>query len=156
MKRFRFSLETVLRVRRQVEEQRQRELAEAQARRDRTLAWLGSTESSVRDLARDQSRARGGRIDLGSEAWYLARHKGLLDSIRHLKADLARNEADLGAAREKAVEAARERRVLEKLEEAQRNAWQRDLNLEEQGFMDELAQRARSAFSLPTVSADGL
>jgi flagellar export protein FliJ len=153
VKRFRFSLASVLDLKRQVEERCQRGLAAAQAQRDRTLQWLASAEHSLRDLGQAQSRVRGATIDLNAEAWYQARQKGLLSSIRHLNADLARHEAELDAARAKAVEAARERRVLEKLEETQRNAWLQALNTEEQGMMDELAQRARNAFSPNNPSA---
>lgn len=153
MKKFRFSLTTVLDLKRQVEERCQRELAAAQAQRDRTLQWLGSTESSLRELGQARSRTRGATIDLNAEAWYQARQRGLLSALRHLNADLARHEDELDAARAKAVEAARERRVLEKLEETQRNAWLQALDTEEQGMMDELAQRARNAFNPNNPSA---
>ena len=156
MKRFRFSLEGVLKVKRQVEEQRQRELAAAQSQRDQVLMRLGAFEHELRELASDHSRDRGARISLVAEGWYQARHRGLAQGIRELNALLAMQEQLLERARQAAVEAARERRVLEKLEEAQRDAWLQKLNLEEQGFMDELAQRARGSFSLPTVSANGL
>lgn len=153
MRRFQFSLETVLGVKRQVEEQRQRELGAAQARRDRSLMQLGAFESELRDLVSSRG-PREGKLDLNAEAWHLARHRGLAQSIALQGALLALQEQQLEAARLRAVEAARERRVLEKLEETQRAAWQQKFNAEEQGFMDELAQRARQSFSLPAISAD--
>lgn len=154
MKKFRFSLQSVLDVKRQIEEQRQRELAEAQARRDRSLLQLGAFENELRQTLQAHSGQRLGRIDLNLEAWHLARHKGLNQSIALQTALLDLQTQQLDAARESAVQAARDRRVLEKLEETQRAEWQLKLNLEEQGFMDEMAQRARQSFTLPTISAD--
>lgn len=155
MKKFRFSLETVLKVKRQVEEQRQRELAMVQALRDKTLMQVGATENMIRDLGESQQAMRSERIDLSAEEWYLARHQGLRQSLVLLRRDLKVHEAALETARERAVEAARERRVLEKLEESQLAAWQQKANAEEQSFMDELAQRADRAMRLeaPTPAA---
>ena len=153
MKKFRFSLETVLKVRRQAEEARQRELAEAQAQRDRALMQLGADERALRGLLAEQSAGRTGKLDLAAEAWYQARQISLLNAISHGKADLLAKEEALDLARAKAVEAARERRVLEKLEEQQLAEHLEKLNREEQGLLDDLAQRAVSALSLPPASA---
>jgi flagellar FliJ protein len=152
VKKFRFSLETVLKVKRQVEEQRQRDLAMVQALRDKTLMQLGSTENMIRDLGTAQQADRSHGIDLNAEEWYLARHQGLRQSVILLRRDLKIHEAALEAARARAVEAARERRVLEKLEESQLAAWQQKANAEEQSFMDELAQRAERAMRLEAPS----
>jgi flagellar FliJ protein len=148
VKKFRFSLETVLKVKRQVEEQRQRELAMVQALRDKTLMQIGATENMVRDLGEAQQADRSRKIDLSTEEWYLARLQGLRQTLILLRRDLTVQEAALEAARTRAVEAARERRVLEKLEESQLAAWHQKANAEEQSFMDELAQRADRAMRL--------
>jgi len=65
-------------------------------------------------------------------------------------------QAELEVARAKAVEAARERKVLEKLEEKQLQEHQLKSYREEQGFMDELANRAVNSMALPSPSANGL
>jgi flagellar FliJ protein len=152
VRKFRFSLETVLKVKRQVEEQRQRELAMVQAMRDKTLMQLGATENKIRDLGVAQQAERSHKIDLSTEEWYLARHQGLRQALILLRRDLIVHEAALETARARAVEAARERRVLEKLEESQLAAWQQKANAEEQSFMDELAQRADRAMKLQAPS----
>lgn len=153
MKRFRFSLETVLKVRRQVEELRQRELAEVQARRQKALAQLGSFENGLRELLEEQAQRPAGKIDLNAMAWYQARHRGLSDSITAW----TRKAEELGKAEEearlRAVEAAKERRLLERLEEKQRQDWLEKVNSEEQGFLDDLAQRASGAMEALPVSA---
>jgi flagellar FliJ protein len=154
MKRFRFNLETVLKVRRQVEEARQRELALAQGVWDRALQDLGGLENSLRTLLAERAGHRQRRLDLAEEAWHADRHQGLISSLGLARATLAQRETELDLARQRAVEAARERRVLEKLEEKQ---LQEHLLLnirEEQGLLDDLAQRAVSAFNLPPNSAE--
>ncbi|HTB22097.1 MAG TPA: hypothetical protein VK914_05285 [bacterium] len=158
MKKFRFSLETVLKVRRQNEEVKRRELALAQAERDRVLAALASQEASLRWLLEEQSRERVGTIDLGREGWFMARWGGLFVQIHLSKNELEKKEEALRLSREKAVEASRERLVLEKLEEKQLQEHLFLLNREEQGLLDDLAQRAVSAFSPPSApaSAPGL
>jgi|GEM_PF-476802 flagellar FliJ protein len=154
MKRFRFSLETVLKVRRQVEEVRQRELALAQASRDRALQALGGLENSLRLLLSERAGERKGRLSLAEESWHADRHLSLLQSQGLARAALAEREKVLDLARQRAVEAARERRVLEKLEEKQLQEHQLLMIKEEQGLLDDLAQRAVSAFSRPPIPAE--
>jgi flagellar FliJ protein len=153
MKRFRFSLETVLKVKRQVEELRQRELAAAQAQRDQVLAQLGGFEIGLRDLNTAQSQRRVGALDLAAETWFQGSHSALSGRIRAAKLQLVEKEELLDAARHRAVEAGRERKVLEKLEEQQRLEHQLKSNREEQGFMDEMAQHALSALAYASPSA---
>ncbi|HTA17284.1 MAG TPA: hypothetical protein VK786_06025, partial [bacterium] len=71
MKKFRFSLETVLKVRRQDEEVKRRALAVAQGMRDRSLADLVSHKRALGALLAEHSKRREGAIDLGREAWYM-------------------------------------------------------------------------------------
>jgi flagellar FliJ protein len=152
MKKFRFSLETVLRVKLQVEELRQRELAAAQAERDKVLGLLGKTETDLRALNQDQAAGRSGHIDLAAETWFQRRHLALSAMILRAKRALREKEELVDAARIKAVEAARERKVLEKLEEDQRLEHRLKSNREEQGFMDEMAQHALSAMAYTSPS----
>ncbi len=154
MRRFRFSLETVLKVRRQAEEARQRELAEAKALRERCLLGLARLEGDLGGLLEERSRSRQGRLDLNAEAWHEQRQRGLNAGIGRARDELKELEDAMEAARLRAVEAARERRVLEKLEENQLQDHVFKVNREEQGLLDDLAQRAVSAFSLPPIPAE--
>jgi flagellar FliJ protein len=155
VKKFRFSLETVLKVRRQNEEVQRRALAVAQGTRDRVLAELVSHKKDLTRLLAEHSGRREGAIDLSREAWYMAGWGGLTQKIRLASVELAKLEETLALCRAKAVEASRERLVLEKLEETQLQDHLFQLNREEQGLLDDLAQRAVSSFSLPPVSATG-
>ncbi len=153
MKKFRFSLETVLRVKRQVEDLRRRELAAAQGARDQVLALLDRRGSELRELNESQAAARAGKVDLQIERWFLGSHQALSAQISAGKRELLAKEALLDEARVRAVEAARERKVLEKLEERQRSIHQLQENREEQGSMDEMAQHAHSTLAFASPSA---
>ena len=154
MRRFRFSLESVLKVRRQAEEARQRDLADAKASRDRCLLELARLEGDLGGLLSERGRFRQGRLDLNAEAWHDQRQRGLNAGIGRVGSVLRGLEDALEAARLKAVEAARERRVLEKLEESQLRNHVFKVDREEQGLLDDLAQRAVSAFSPPSIPAE--
>jgi flagellar export protein FliJ len=117
---------------------------------------LGRLERELKGLLDERRGQRQGRLDLGQEAWHSQRQWALNAGIGRALAELKQRDAELDAARERAVEAARERRVLEKLEESQLQEHLFKLNREEQGLLDELAQRAVSAFSLPPSPAEGL
>lgn len=155
MRRFRFSLETVLKVKRQIEEQRLLELAQVQAQRDVLMKNLGEAEKHLAELNTEQAGQRQGKLDLNAETWFRQRHLRLNQVIRMLRRNLAENDEHLEAARARVVEAARERKVLEKLEEQQRQEHQLKSNREEQGFMDELAQHAASQMAYASPSANG-
>jgi flagellar FliJ protein len=155
VKKFRFNLETVLRVRRQVEEARQRELAVAKGERDKALMRLSSREHGLRGLLAELGEQRAKAVDLAKEAWFAARWNGFNREILDARGDLALKEAAFEAARLRTVEASRDRLALENLEAKQLREHLFKLNREEQGLLDDLAQRAQSAFSLPPTSAAG-
>jgi flagellar FliJ protein len=154
VKKFRFSLETVLKVRRQNEEVKRQALARAQAERDRVLMELANHKRGLKILLAEHSNRRIGTIDLGRESWYMASWGGLTQKIRQASAELSVKEAELEESRAKAVEASRERVVLEKLEEKQLQEHLAAMNAEEQGLMDDLAQRRHSALSMRAQSAE--
>lgn len=149
MRRFRFSLETVLKVRRGAEDAAKRALALAQADRDRALMALGAVEADTRSLLVEQGAARERRVELHEELWFQARLGGLEQAAAAARKRLEEKEKALEERRTKAVEAARERLVLERLEEKQRLEHQAQANREEQGLLDDLAQRSVSALAFP-------
>jgi flagellar FliJ protein len=155
VKKFRFSLETVLNVRRQTEELRKRELAAALAERDRTLRGLNLAKSALERALTDHGAARDAKIDLARERWHAGREEALNRQIGALRMELQQKEDALEAARLKAVEASRDRLVLEKLEEKQLEDYWLQLSKEEQGLLDDLAQRSVSELSWSTVAVEG-
>ena len=85
MRRFRFSLEAVLRLKKQLEEMRQRELAAAQKERDLTLHKLGGFENDLTSVIGEHAEHRKSGVDVATEAWFQARHYGLSAQIYQAK-----------------------------------------------------------------------
>ena len=146
MKRFRFSLETVLKVRRDTEEARARELALARAQRDRGAAQVAELEGALRDLLLSHSLERAKGLSLGVEAWYRDRTVDLDGRLAGSREELKALEEAMEVCRLKAVEASRDRLVLEKLQERQFQEHQAEAAREEQALIDDRAQRSRFAF----------
>ena len=118
MTRFRFSLQTVLDVRKRREEGAQLELAQAVVARQQAARAVQEEEQRLeRALAGWDALARAGQLDpalwLG-QARYAARVRRERDAARQRYA-AAEQEED--AARERLVAAARDRQVLETLRE---------------------------------------
>ncbi|MGH7441867.1 MAG: flagellar FliJ family protein, partial [bacterium] len=133
----------------QTEELRKRELAQARFERDMALMALGRAERSLTGLLKEQSETRDKSVDLAEEAWFQARLNALGMALRQAGLDLKVKEQEWEARRLKAVEASRERLVLERLEEHQHQDYLFQLNQEEQGLLDDLAQRSLSQLAFP-------
>lgn len=144
MKRFRFSLETVLKVKRGREERVQLEFSAAQERRARELIELGRLERALEGINNDRAgtREKGGLVVLADEKIYEAARKARIGWISRQRYILAEAETAMEAKRLELVEASKERKVLEKLEESQYRDFLVKLNREEQAFMDELASHS--------------
>ncbi len=142
MKRFRFTLEAVLKVRRGKEEMIQREFSALLRDRTQRLLLLGQLEQNLATLNRDRSAARqkSQKVNLANEAFFEAQRQGQRNLV--LGAQLALHQADIALERKRLelVEASRDRAVIEKIEEAQKKAYLAKVHKEEQLFLDELAQ----------------
>jgi flagellar FliJ protein len=144
MKAFRFSLDPVLRLRRQVETQRKMELAAAaQAvvrQQGRLAGWFGEQEATREVLG---ALKRPGEAPLDLEQIRL--HEGYLNTlvrrIRQGVTDLARLRAGEEERRRALLAASRDCRVLERLRERRRAEWTYAAGVEEQKFLDEVAQQ---------------
>ncbi len=122
-KRFVFRLETLLKIRQQREERHQRIVAGRLRQIHQTHRQIADLEQQMRagqDAIRDNQRP--GRIDLQQAIhyrhWIGHLHKNVLEAQAHLgylEAELVRERAAL-------AEAAKQRKILDKLKERQ---WQR-------------------------------
>ena len=140
MKRFRFRLETVLKMRRQREHEQQRRVAEVvrvcEQCEDRLRELAAAKEScaaSLRDLTQP------GQLDMLRVA-ALRFHSSQLDFQRaalHEKLGLV--HAELDRRRRDLAEASKNRQVMEKLRERQADEHRRDFEKSEQAVLDEVA-----------------
>jgi flagellar FliJ protein len=137
MARFVFRLEAVLRHRRHAEQERMRELAVCQAEVTRLQAELKAINDSMRSSAQDMKANLTGPLDVG----YLAAHrrysvamqrKGLL-----LVQEMARQQKKVDEAQRLLTEAAKERKVIEKLRERQLERWKAEVGRRELAEADE-------------------
>lgn len=155
MSRFHFNLQGVLRQRKLVEEQRQRAFAEVQARYASLEADLNAMDDQVR-AATDDLRQNHliGRVDVN----YLAAHRRFTLAMGRKALDHAGRMAEVkkavDAARAALVEAAKGRKILEKLREKRLADWAADQARRETAASDEVAQQIGVRLARATV-ADG-
>ncbi|MFN7588829.1 MAG: flagellar export protein FliJ [Planctomycetota bacterium] len=147
MRRFRFRLAPVLRLRAQLERTARRELATAMG----TLASVDqklAAAAGLRDCADQASRADGvGQLAKGLEQG-LRRHHWRLQKQR------AEAQQRLDVVRADYTQKARDLKALQKLRDQQREAWRLETQRAEQAELDELAAMARSVKAIREQAAE--
>jgi flagellar export protein FliJ len=86
-----------------------------------------------------QIALRAGTLDFAQIAIFEKSRVAQIEKLIWQRGALAQIEAELEAKRLELVAAARDRKVIEKLEESQFEKYLEKLNREEQAFLDELA-----------------
>jgi flagellar export protein FliJ len=148
MRRFRFRLAPVLRLRAQLERTARRELATAMGTVASVDQKLAAAAAGLRDCADQASRADGvGQLAKGLEQG-LRRH--------HWRLQKQRVEAQqrLDAVRADYTQKARDLKALQKLRDQQREAWRLETQRAEQAELDELAAMARSVKAIREQAAE--
>ncbi len=140
--KFTFKLEAVLEQRKHVERQRQREVAGAQNRLMQLQAELDALSAVKRASAKDL-RGHGALT-----AAALAAHQRFATAMRHKGAALTKSIAEarreLDAAQRVLLEAAKQRKVMEKLREREHARWAEQMRLRELAEADEIAAARRA------------
>lgn len=139
MRRFRFRLEPLLRLRAQIERSKKRELATAMAEVNTIDQRLAAATQGLRDCA-DQAGSMGavGKLARALETG-LRRHQWRLST------DLAKAQQKADAVRTEYVAKVRDVRTLQKLKDSKRDAWRVAAAKAEQAELDELARLGRAA-----------
>jgi flagellar FliJ protein len=142
MAQFKFNLHAVLRQRERIEEQRRRELAEVQARYLAMEAQLRAMDDEVRAVTDDLRQNRLiGRVDLN----FLSAHRRFTMAMQKRALVLAEQMAPVKqavvAARAALVEAAKQRKIMEKLREKRLADWQTEQSRLDLAASDEIAQQ---------------
>ena len=142
MARFVFKLQAVLRQRELIEDTRQREFAVVQAKYAELEAQLRAMDEEMKSATEDLRRNHLiGPIDLA----YLTAHRRFTlamqkRALAHAERMAVAKQA-VDAARAKLVEAARDRKAMEKLRETRLAAWTADQNRKEQAATDEISNQ---------------
>jgi len=139
MSKFIFQLDGVLRQRKHVEEQRQLELAAAQAELTALEGELRAMDRSVQDSTADLRNNRlVGQLDMA----FLAAHRRYTLAIQRKAMVLAQKmvavKTRADAARKALLEAAKQRKIIEKLRENRKARWDDDLARRETAALDEI------------------
>jgi flagellar FliJ protein len=160
MPKFVFQFAAVLRHRLHAEQERQRELAAAQSEMTRLRAELKALNEALQASA---SEMKSGHLTGTIDVNYLAAHRRYTVAMQRaglvLVQDMARQQRKVDDAQRLLAEAAKERKVLEKLEERQRERWAAEVRRKELAELDEVGmqlanrQAARAAESAGPAEA---
>ena len=149
MAQFTFKLDAVLKHRKRLEEDRQRDLAQVTARLVALESELRAMDSTVQQTLADlREKHLVGRLDMH----FIAAHRRFMLATQRKAAGLidriaaVQREAD--AARAALAEAAKQRKVIEKLREKQLERWKSDQDRKELAQQDEINVRMGYELSL--------
>ena len=142
MPKFVFTLEAVLRHRTLAEQERLRDLAVAQAEMARLQGELKALHDSMQASTRDmKANHLTGSLDVN----YLAAHRRYTVATQRkgmmLVQEMARQQRKVDEAQRLLAEAAKERKVLEKLKERHRERWAQEVQQKELAELDEVGMQ---------------
>ncbi len=147
MARFRFNLEGVLKHRLYVEREKQRALAELQGQMAALRAELAEIDNTVRQSTEDLRNSHlTGRLNMG----FLAAHRRFVAGMQSKAMDvvqkMARLQVQVEEAQRALADAARNRKIMEKLREKQFERWRAEQAKKEAAALDEVGmQLSRSS-----------
>ncbi|HEV8377223.1 MAG TPA: flagellar export protein FliJ [Tepidisphaeraceae bacterium] len=142
MPRFKFQLEGVLEHRKNLEEEKQRALAAILAEMQRLKNELADLDQTARTAISDLRQNRlTGHLDLT----FLAAHRRFTGSIQRKAIAIAQKMAlvlrQIDEARAALAEAAKQRKVIEKLRERQLERWQSQQHRQEMEELDDIGMQ---------------
>lgn len=138
MNKFKFKLETVLKVKARIEDLRKMELREAESRRDQARLELYRWQKEIADnirLYREKFQQRINPEEVNNYHRYLTWLNRQADSAA---LQLQEREKEVAERRQKLVEASKEKKILEKLKDKAYQDYQAEQLRAEIQFLDEL------------------
>ena len=152
MAKFVFQLEAVLRHRKMLEEQRMRELGVAQAEMAKLEAELRGMDEATKGVSQD---LRDNRLTGTLDMAFLAAHRRYVLAMQRKALALAQRMAAqqqvVDAARARLAEAAKQRKIIEKLRERQHGRWKSEQSRKE---LEQLAEVNMQLALEPYFAAD--
>ncbi len=142
MPKFVFQLEGALRQRKQLERMKQRELAVQVAEMNRLTEQLRQLESTVQTATSD---VRTNRLTGVLDMAFLAGHRRFMIATQRQSMQMVQRMAlqqkQIDEARSVVAEAAKQRKIIEKLREKQFERWKTELSRKELADADEVAMQ---------------
>jgi flagellar protein FliJ len=139
MAQFRFQLETVLRHRRVVEDQRQRELAQGLRQRMILHDQLRLMQQTITQSKRDLGTGLTGKVNMDQVASFARYNSQVTQRAQAIVVRLVAVEKQIDAARLRLLEASKARKALELLRDRHMQLWQQEQERLETAILDELA-----------------
>lgn len=138
MKKYHFRLEPLLNVRKHVEKQRQKELAAAVQQVNAQKAHIDKLAAKKIETAEAQRGIQGGKLSVYQLQSY-SRYFVLLKKEAMAGQELLRGfERDADQKRRKLIEAAKQRKIFEKLKDTQQTKFYKDIDEAEKKEADEI------------------
>ncbi|TET32137.1 MAG: flagellar export protein FliJ [Planctomycetota bacterium] len=138
MKRFRFRLETLLRVREQKEKLKQREFAEEVGKVTEVQDQIDDIEKAIADTL----ETLGSKAKIGYDPQAVLAYYRYIFNMQRYSAARSRHLETLmveyDKKREELVQASRDKRVLENLKKRHHETWRHEVMREDQIEMDEI------------------
>jgi flagellar FliJ protein len=142
MPKFVFQLEGALRQRKQLERMKQREMAVVQAEMNKLQDQLRALEGTVQTATAD---VRGNRLTGVLDMSFLAAHRRFMIATQRQSMELVQKMAlvqrQLDEARLAVAEAAKQRKIIEKLREKQFERWKAERSKKELAELDEVSMQ---------------
>jgi len=139
MKKFRYRLDPLLRLRQQEEDQKKRAvgslLTEINRQQNQVLE-MATALAREGQLLREQYA--GGRVDLEWIRFYRMYVMHTQQAMARRTTEIFKIQANLTTARQELAEAAKQTKILEKLKEKKKNSYDRQLQREENRAQDEI------------------
>lgn len=154
MAKFRFRLQAVLRHRLQIEEERQRALATVQQQLTTLTNELKAMDDQVEQANQDlRTNHLVGPVNVG----YLTAHRRFIVGVRRqammLVQRMALVQKQVDEARLALAEAAKQRKIIEKLREKQLDRWRQEAARKEGDALDEIGMQISAASILSELNA---
>jgi flagellar FliJ protein len=153
MPKFVFQLDAVLRHRKMIEEQRMRELGAVQSVMAKMEAELRSIDAAAKNVSDDvRSNRLMGTLDMA----FLAAHRRYVLAMQRKALSLAQQMAAqqqlVDTAQKNLAEAAKQRKIIEKLKERQHERWKSEQSRKQ---LEELSEVNMQLALEPYFAADG-
>ena len=139
MASFEFRYASLLRHRRNVEEQRQRELAQLVRTRMILQGQLRQMQETIRQSKQDMTDGLVGRVDVDRIGLFAGFSQQVIQRGQQIVLRLAQLEKQISEARRLMLDALRQRKALDRLQEKHHEKWQRELDRRETQEADEMA-----------------
>jgi flagellar FliJ protein len=138
MKQFKFKLDTVLQVKRRIESERKQQLQQAELARNAALRQLETRRTELEQAVREYEASSRRKFDRNLAYSYNQYTIWLGQKIKEAHSHLNFCEGEVGKARQRLLEAAKERKILDKLKEKAHRQYKAAELREEIVFLDEL------------------